>query len=294
MCGGLRLGFIIPIELNAISMSAVLDYRTTCCIITLITREGINMGRSKLDAHADDICRRYRNGQTAASIAREYDATTTTITTFLKKVGLREAIPRGFVPEQVNARRELAVKMFIGGKSPGEIIKETGISKSILYPALQIAGAELRGHSSDPLTEEYKIRVANGRQCAGSMNRTERAVFDMLTSAGINAIPQFAIGINSVDFAIYEDSIAIEICCRGTYSLYNRTGKLDERIKNLGGLGWHVYVLSNFEHENIVSDGIKDMLAWIQFIKSSPSMLREYRVFRGSSELLSCGKIDSD
>lgn len=55
------------------------------------------MARSKLDAYADDICSLYRDGTPAGVIAKNYGVTTTTVTTFLKKLGLMHDRPRGWV-----------------------------------------------------------------------------------------------------------------------------------------------------------------------------------------------------
>lgn len=248
----------------------------------------------KLGAFSDDIARRYRNGDSATNIAKAYKVSTTTVTNFLRKIGLMEYIPRGYVSNKIKEAQKESIKLFKEGVRPSEIIKTTGISKTVFYDLAKKEGLDLRGLDGWTMSKEQLTKCAKTKEFTGLLNKTEKFVFDSLESAGFSVTPQAFIDGKNADLAIHSHSIAIEVCCRGTFRKYINDGSLSKRIKQFGESGWHVYVLVSHGFDSTVANGIDDMLAWVDFTKRSPTFLREHRVVRSPFDLLATGKIDCD
>lgn len=252
------------------------------------------MTRLKLGAFSDDITRLYRDGNSARSIAKTYNTTTTTVTNFLKKIGLMEHRGRGYIPNSFRSAQKEAINLFNKGVRPVDIFRTTGVSKTIFYQLIKNEGLNLRGLDNYKPTAEQRINAAKGREISGSMNKTEKLVFDALEAEGYEVTPQAFIDGKNADFAIHSHSIAIEVCCRGTFNLYLNDGSLAKRVKQFGKSGFHTYILVSQDFETAATNGIEDMLAWIDFIQRSPTFLREYRVVRSPFDLISVGKIEGD
>jgi len=245
----------------------------------------------KLARHANDIYRLYREGTSATAIGRQYNVTTTTVTKLLKDAGLMRARKRGECDDLVVEHRKKAVQMFNDGFRPSEIERELGRSKSWVFKQLNDSGCELRGLDGWKPDKTSIEKVALARERAAAMTESEKVVYNMLTNHGLEVTPQMAFGTKNIDFAIHSHSVAIEVYCRTVGRLYINNGGLAERVKELGESGWSVYVLFAHEAKDISLNGIDDMLAWIDFTERSPAILREYRMVRCPSKLISCGKI---
>ena len=251
------------------------------------------MATNKLSSFSNDIFCKYRNGISASKLAKEYNVSTTTMTTFLKQNGLAQERKRGVSKEGMEDRKK-AVELFNNGVHPSEILRQLNRSKSWFYTVAKSENLNLRGADHYTMSKATKIILSQSKQQNAIMWPAEQAVYDMLIQNGLDVIPQYSIGIKNIDFVIPSCSIAIELFCRGTLAAYSGSNYITDRIKELGNLGWHVYCLFSRDAKTVIADGIDDMLAWIDFIKRQPASRRQYRVFRRTSELLSCGCCDSD
>lgn len=247
---------------------------------------------SKLEAFSNDIFCKYREGVPAIRLAKEYGVCTTTMTTFLKKYGLAPHLKRGEKLVDYKSKKAEAVRLFNEGMRPSDIIRTLNVSRSWFYSVAKSENLNLRGIDHYVPTEESARKISATKQVNAIMTESEQNLFNILKANGINSIPQFSIGTYNVDFVIPDCSIAIELFCRGTINIYSRTSYIEDRIKELGNFGWHVYCLFSYDAKSVADDGIDDMLAWIDFIKRQPSARRQYRMFRRSFELLSCGCCD--
>lgn len=248
---------------------------------------------SKLAHVANDVISLYREGVSAAEIARRNDVTTTTVTSLLKKHGVMPQLKRGDRDKNIEADRIRVIELFKEGKTPSEIGRITGRSKSCVYAILNNSGADLRGHVGWVAPKETKIKKAQTAQSKGKLNSTEKFVFDALKNkGGYEVFPQLAVDIYNIDLAIHKASIAIEIICRGSLPRYVKTGLLAEKIKKLSELGWHTYALIALGHKEIVDGGTDDLLAWIQFMERQKAPRRQYRVIRSPFNLLAAGCSD--
>lgn len=254
------------------------------------------MARSVLDPHANDIIRKYSNGVTAGKLAKEYGCTVTTVTNLLKKAGVRPHLGRGELDEFVKADEARVVAMFRAGERPSVILDslERSRSKSWLYQCLHRNGCDLRGLGDWRPSEETTLKVALMRQEGGAMNRAEQCVYDMLVNAGFIPEPQIALGTKNIDFLIRSHAVAVEVCGRGTFYKYIRDGWMAERIRNCAKAGWHTYVLAGVDVSDFSKMGIEDLCAWLDFMKRQPAARRQYRMIRGSSELLATGCSDDN
>lgn len=241
---------------------------------------------NKLNPHTNDIIKLFNSGVSAAEIARRFDTTTTTATSFLTKLGLWTPRKRG----AKHIHSEEAVELFRSGEAPFLIQKKLGISKSCFYSIAKRAGIDLRGHVGYAPSEDQLRKSAKTRQKNVTMHPNEQIVFDRLTNAGINVIPQFAFNTQILDFFLPDLNIAVEITGRGTYCKYLRNGWFVDRIKNLGESGSHIHVIAY--GDDIGEESIRDLIAWVEFLRATPTPCRQYRMVRGNGEVIATGKSD--
>lgn len=250
------------------------------------------MLRSKLTPHAQDIIAAYRNGQSAASLARQYGASTTTTTRLLINAGVMAALPRGGAMKRSDEAEIL--KAYRRGELPSEICRSFRLSKSGLYSILRRNDASLRGHVGWKPGLEHLSRSAASKESSGQLTKGERAFQDIMVKLGYELLPQMAIGVGNVDFVIPTHSVAVEISFRGTFHKYVRSGWFENRIRDLGDCGWHTYVLATLDTESFLRDGVEDICAWLDFIRRQPSTRRQYRVVWRAAHLVATGCSDDE
>jgi very-short-patch-repair endonuclease len=89
------------------------------------------------------------------------------------------------------------------------------------------------------------VKRAIGVQETGELNEAEQEFLQIANANNIKVIPQYAVGIFNIDFAIPSAKIAIEID-GGEWHKYGRKTAIDNR-KNvfLKQRGWNVFRFSN-------------------------------------------------
>lgn len=250
------------------------------------------MPREKLAFHRNDVIRRYRSGESASAIGRHFGVTTTCVTTALKRAGVMPALTRGAHTRRTDEVR--IITLFQQGVAPSDIVTQTGVSKSGLYAILRRAGVELRGHDGQIQTHEMRVARADAIERRGVGNEFEERIRAMLTNRGLNTRAQVAIGAQLVDIVLPDQSVAVEICCRGTFFKYVRDGWIVQRIRECAERGWHTYVLGFLNAPDVVDQSIDDVVLWAQFLDRAPPVRRQYRVVWGGFELLATGCSDDD
>lgn len=249
----------------------------------------------KLALHANDIIFKYNSGISATAIAKEYKSTTTTVTNLLKKANAMPVLKRGQSDIHIDRDEALVVKFFNNGMRPSQILAAlNGRSKSWLYQVFKRNNLALRGLDNWKPTNEQVEKHAITKQRNAILNNSEKFVYDSLVKAGYSVTPQFAIGRNNIDMVIHSHSIAIEVVCRGTFALYSRNGWFIERIKQCSDIGLHTYIIVATDSTKLISHGIDDMLAWIDFTHRQKAVRRQYRMVRSPFELLATGCSDSN
>lgn len=256
------------------------------------------MKTSKLSIHSSDIIFSYRNGESASNIARRYNTTTTTVTSLLKNLGIMPSLKRGEKDQSIKFDENIVIELYKSGENVSDILQRFSNkkrSKSWVYECLKRASIEPRGHNGDYFrTEESIINQSKGREYGGAMTQAEKTFFYLMSEFGIKSTPQKSFGMQNMDFFIATHSVAVEVYCRGTFRLNLRNGGIIKRIKEFSDRGWHTYIFVSKDHKTIGADGINDMLIWLDFIKRQPAHRRQYRMVRGTCELLACGCSDSN
>jgi len=243
----------------------------------------------KLAHVANDAIKLYREGASAASIAKQFGVTTTTVTSLLKKHGVMPALERGKCDQRIDADKTQILALFDKGFQPAKIATIVGRSKTCVYSLLNLHRKGLRGHLGGPLPDEQVRKVAMSRGVTGKMNRTEQHVNNILIEAGFQTDPQLAIDRYNVDIAIKSLSVAVEVNCRGSFAPYIRQGVFVNRIKQFAQLGWHTYILVSRDHQSVVERGTDDLIAWLYFMDRQKAPRRQYRMVRSPFELLATG-----
>jgi len=208
-----RHGALAYLKYLIIVTRAVLDYQTTRNVQSKIAMEVIHMTRFKLEAFTNDIIRKYRNGQSASSLGREYGASTTTVTNMLKNVGAMPSFGRGehnAVPKQ---EADQIIDLFNSGSRPTDLMSRFNRSKSTIFAILRKGGVALRGIDGWTPTREMMLKKAAAKQANAIMNESEQFVYDSIIGAGFDCIPQFAFNTKNMDFAIPSLSVAVEVLC---------------------------------------------------------------------------------
>lgn len=215
-----------------------------------------------------------------------------------------------------------AVKRYIEGEGTTvSIAKSIGISDSALKTELRRRGVPLRtisdgqrlraarnpshmtallkiGHAAirgKPKSEEYLIRRAQTFHAKQTKLCPPNALFaDMLARRGITTETEFAAGRYNIDIAAAPVAVEIHVgpgnpLGSGTSSRRNRN-----RTRYLCQSGWIVvYVWVN--RRGFLNEGSADYVtALLELAKSDPSVVGQYRVIRGSGELVSEGRPDGD
>lgn len=254
------------------------------------------MALRRLASHLNDIIKLYRSGSSAASIARKYGVTVTTVTTELRKVGVMPLVKRGERSPESQSDAVVALQWFHEGVYPSHIARRLNRDKGWLYNVLREGGVELRGHSTQKPTHEQLILAAKSREDAGeSIARpTELFYGNLLKNAGYEIKYQIAVGTGNVDLLIPSASVAVEVCCRGTFNLYRANGWLEKRIRELGERGWHTYILGTVDAQTAIADSTTDIFYWLEFLGRQPTNRRQYRVVWRNSHLVACGCSDDE
>ena len=252
------------------------------------------MTRVKLAAHLNDIIRRHRNGESAASLARDFGVSTTTVTTALERVGVRRKPIRGEPITLTSDVRDKVLNLFAEGMQPIAIAEAMGHSKSTVYQILKHGKAKLRGHVDSFVSPESVAAISRTVEANAEIHvwPAEEKVAEMLTERGFDPVHQMSIEIGNVDLAIPSCSVAVEVCARGCYSKYMASGWFERRIRELGKRGWHSYFILARDAETITLDGVDDLCLWADFLRRQPTARRQYRVVWRAADLLATGCSD--
>src|SRR5208282_635302 len=167
-------------------------------------------------------------------------------------------------------------------------------SKSWLYDLLRQHGATLRGLDNWHPDDAQRLKQSLTRESQAKAEPSEKFVADALNKHHYDVKHQVALYFGNIDLVIPSESVAVEILTRGVFGTYMRNGWIKDRIAKCGDRGWHAYFLGAFDTQSIISCGINDLLAWIEFLRRAPTIRRQYRVIWGGCDLLACGCTDNE
>ena len=123
-------------------------------------------------------------------------------------------------------------------------------------------------------------------------SKYEISLREMLTAAGVETIPQQAVGPYNCDLGAFP--IAVEVFGGNWHFFGTHASRAPERLRYFLDRGWSV-VMVVVSRDNPLDQGGADYCrTFIEQTRSNPTARREYRMIRGTGELLASGYLDGD
>lgn len=204
------------------------------------------------------------------------------------------------------------VKLYLAGKTVQEVATHFGVSRPTIMRRLGSAEVPLRSYSEGaagryarttsedrlqltkaaheavrgtPHTPDHRRKVAVGRQAnPPAMSVHEAAFADWLGERDIPYVRELAIDKYNVDFGIAP--IAVEILGGEWHGTRKKAARHSGRTPHILDAGWSllfVWATPTIPLTPAVADYA---VAYLEAVRSDPSLLGEYRVIRGDAKLL--------
>jgi hypothetical protein len=155
------------------------------------------------------------------------------------------------------------------------------------------AAARRSPDSGWPHRESILLKAAKTRERNQSMIAPgERTIIRAMKRRSMlhGGATQKAAGKYNIDYAI--GSVAVEIVASISTMRSHRAGAFTKRMKDLGDLGWHVYVIRLLR--GITDVALDDLGAFVEKASRNKSAPRQYRVIRSDGKAISRGHLDDD
>lgn len=248
-------------------MHAVMGYNVIAHIPTHLGLEVVDVAPKYSDAFVDDVIRRYQAGHTQAEIAVEVGVQAATVSRWIKQRGA--TISRSEVARRYNARL-----------SPEE--------RSARAAAAHDA---VRGMKRTP--EDLTKRAASREANPSNISIAERMLSDWLAVRGVETIPQKAIGPYNTDLGAYP--VAVEVFGGNWHANGRHIARHSDRVRYILDAGWHVIIVwSHGLHSPLSVEAADYVVSFLQSADRNPSATRQYRVVRGSGEIIAFGCAKDD
>ena len=141
-------------------------------------------------------------------------------------------------------------------QSESEAVKWKQMSKEARQHQVKAAHDKVRGMTR---THDNLVNRAIGVQAKAKMSKFEQLFFEAFTKAGVSVIPEYAIDVFNIDFAIPEKRVAIEVD-GGNWHTSSVKSKYDRRKEAfLKQIGWHIIRFQVYRRniENILSEAVE-------------------------------------
>jgi uncharacterized protein (DUF433 family) len=263
-------------------------------ITTLTQHEAASMPRRN-DIDTTLVVSAYEAGQSLRKLATTYHTDTDVIKRILTGAGIntrgmKEAKAAQFHLRGEHGSRWIKIDIdtltseYLSGASASDLASEYGVSKDTIERRLRPLGIMRTPGRS---TNREKIAKTRQQDIVG-IGRFEDEIFESLSARGYNPVRQHAVGSRNIDVSIHP--IAVEIwfsSLRPDNDAYCR-----ERIVDLADAGWNVAYVFISRHTHTLNERVMDQLiSWHEVFKTNPTSRREYRVIRGTGELLAAGRV---
>lgn len=236
------------------------------------------MARKRLPVDEGDAIERYTGGESCKSIAQSYGVSDDRIKGILGRAG----VPWRGMSE---ARR-----VMWANRSPEERLVALANAHAATEGRMGEFARRAKGvkKSSDYLED----RAATRHRTGSEIGYGEEIMRCWLLERGLVFEPQVPVDKYNLDLALAP--VAVEIHVTPQSPLY-RTGRgaLD-RIEYLTNRGWHVIYVWVTKAHFLSPQAADDVIAFYERAKADPSTVGEYRVIRGSGELVAVGRGDLD
>lgn len=256
------------------------------------------------DANMDHAITLYLEGANVAVAARTAHVGTARLSRELKQRDLMRPIGHGHAKATASRRANYGidaaevVALYTAGASEKALAERYGTSRQVIAARLRAAGVERRGRTAaqqlriDAMTDDEIGLLVRNMHLAFEASG-EDVLDAKLRTRGLDPVPQLPTGRYNIDRAVLP--VAMEVHARAQSPLDRtvREGYERRRIRNLTDWGWHVHYI--WTPAGVISDAAADdAVAFYQRVKGTPADPGEYRVIRGSGELVACGRGDLD
>lgn len=273
------------------------------------------MPRILKDRHIDNLGRRYLAGETMTELAREVGVHVET----LRKAFLRRGVyqkgkgPR-IAPERVSINGwDNILARYLAGESENSLSAELGINRWTFRQRLlksdvaprgrseaetmkwasmtsdkrrsQVAAAHAATRGRTVSIEEQEARARTKARTLTKAVPIEFDLIDMLSSRGIDTIPQMALGPYNVDVAIDTPPIAIEIFGGGWHAYGDHRALFHKRVKYLLNCNWSVIIIWLDSRRYPLGPAAVDyIVTFVKHLRSQPAGWCEYRMILGNGQ----------
>lgn len=279
----------------------------------------------------EDAIRDYLAGEGSETVGHRHHIDPNRLVRILRERGLlRDRATRyTFMAERHRGRRlkelpigdaELA-RRYLAGESEKALAAAMGVERSMIRPRLLAAGVQPRGRSESMYirmagtTPEERLRLTSAAHDAvrgvrrdprsvramglsraltlqssmGVRHPVEDRVAILLRALGVRAVEQYAVETYNLDFAI--PPVAVEVHVGTNHPL--GVARLRRRTEYLTDRGWHVFYVWLARYTSAVWPSLgEDLVAFLEAAQRDPSPIGQYRVVRGSGELVTSGRGD--
>jgi hypothetical protein len=215
----------------------------------------------------DDLVRRYQAGESALSIGRSYNVGSVSITFQLKKLGI-----------PIRNNRDAALWRIMH-EGPNAYMR-----------GMRAAHRKIDGRAQPWVQGLARARTREIKQIG--IRESEQRLAGYLRELGYEVTHQKAIDIYNIDLWLPESEIAVEVYLSGRAQLDSPLNS--RRLIDLAYRGVTiVYVLAT-KTRNIDARAAQYIATFSQLTQRNPTLRGEYRVIRGTGQLLATGRDNFD
>lgn len=254
------------------------------------------------DSNVEDAVHAYLEGANVVAAARSHHIGSARLSGELKKRGLMRPVGHGHAKATASRLAAYGINsaevaaLYRAGVSEKALAEKYGTSRQVIAARLRSEGVERRGRSAaqqlriDSMTDaEIGLLVRNMHLAFEADG--EDVLDAMLRDRGLDPVPQLPTGRYNIDRAVLPVAMEVHARRQDPLDRAHRGGYERKRIHNLTDWGWHVHYI--WTPGGVISDAAADdAVTFYERVKGAPAAPGEYRVVRGSGELVAAGRGD--
>jgi very-short-patch-repair endonuclease len=256
------------------------------------------MTRKASSTDIDNAIRDYIAGDSIEVTARRYHIGDVRLTTILRDKGLfRDRTTRycrmgakiaTTLRSKLGVNAQDIVRRYVAGESELSIANDLGISRNVVEMRLTIAHIPRRGVSAANrirFTNPIK-RAITTRKAHFSMGRGENEVCALLEARGYKPLQQAIIDRYNIDLLL--PAVVVEVHWQTGHPFYRAHDR--KRLEYLTNSGWNVIYIWVTPPHPLTDTAADYIVAFQKQTRGNPSGIGEYRVIRGTGELVASGR----
>jgi very-short-patch-repair endonuclease len=217
----------------------------------------------------DDLLARYERGQSVLSMSKDLGVSRMAITKRIAGLGLK-----------------------VRNGTEANLIRMAKLSKEERLALAEAAHAAVRGKSHS--FAQLCNRAASRERSCRIASKYEAMMIEWLTEAGIEVVPQKAIGPYNVDIALPESAIAVEIFGGNWHTTGLHAARYRKRIEYLLGCGWLPVVVWASGRCGFHRDCAQQVITIHEINCSNKSARTQEHVIRGDCKTTPVAKVNPD